>query len=157
MEQAEFDKKEMVFLISRVAVSLTLLLLGVFYLNETNFPWWVSLLTMGLAWLIVSYDIVYKAFQEMVKEHNPFSEYMLMTIASIGAFALRFFGKEHNEYMEGVFVMLLYQVGEFFEDLATSKSKKGHHRCNRSSDQKASVIGKDGTIASKDSRATSGR
>lgn len=146
MEQAEFDKKEMVFLISRVAGSLTLLLLGVFYLNETNFPWWVSLLTMGLAWLIVSYDIVYKAFQEMVKEHNPFSEYMLMTIASIGAFALRFFGKEHNEYMEGVLVMLLYQVGEFFEDLATSKSRKAITDAIDLRDQKASVIGSDGTI-----------
>jgi cation transport ATPase len=96
MEESEFGKKEMFILAARVAVSLTLLLLGVFYLNETNFPWWVSLLTMGLAWLIVSYDIVYKAFKEIIKEHNPFSEYMLMVIASIGAFALRFFGHDHN-------------------------------------------------------------
>jgi len=149
MEQSDFDKKEMFVLIARVAVSLTLLLLGVFYLNETNFEWWVSLLTMGLAWLIVSYDIVYKAFKEIIKEHNPFSEYMLMVIASIGAFALRFFGKDHNEYMEGVLVMLLYQVGEFFEDLATSKSKKAITDAIDLRDQKASVIEKDGTIALK--------
>jgi Cd2+/Zn2+-exporting ATPase len=149
MEEEERSKKEEILLLVRVAITLTLVLLGIFYLNESNFSWWVSLLVMGSAWLIIAYDIVWKAFKELFLEKNPFNEYMLMTIASVGAFCLRLFGADHNEYAEGVLVMLLYQIGEFFEDFATDKSRKAITDAIDLRDEKASVILPDGTLVSK--------
>jgi len=134
------NKKEMLALGARVLVALALLFLGVFYLDEARFPLWVNVLTMGSAWLIISYDVVYKAFFELLHGRNPFNEFMLMSVASIGAFCLRFFGPDHNEFAEGVLVMLLYQVGEFFGDLAEGKSRKAITDAIDLRDQKASVL-----------------
>jgi Cd2+/Zn2+-exporting ATPase len=47
-----------------------------------------------------------------------------MLIATIGAFSLRAFGPDNNNFMEAVLVMLLFQIGELFEDLAERRSQK---------------------------------
>ncbi len=120
----ENRKKEIIFLLSRALLSIVLLLLGVLYLNEENFPFYVNLIVMLASYFVIAYDVIIKAFKEIVFEHNPFNECTLMVVASIGAFALRAFGPEYNEYVEGVLVILLYQIGEFFEDLAEDKSKE---------------------------------
>ena len=120
----ENRKKEIIFLLSRALLSIVLLLLGVLYLNEENFPFYVNLIVMLASYFVIAYDVLIKAFKEIVFEHNPFNECTLMVVASIGAFALRAFGPEYNEYVEGVLVILLYQIGEFFEDLAEDKSKE---------------------------------
>ncbi len=120
----EEEESPLWLLLLRIGISLGLSLLGYFYLNEANFPWWVNLLTMGVAWLIISYDILLECFHNVFHEHKFFDESTLMIVASLGAFALRFFGPEHNEYLEGVLIMLLSQVGELFEDLASSRSRK---------------------------------
>ncbi len=120
----ENRKKEIIFLLSRALLSIVLLLLGVLYLNEENYPFYVNLIVMLASYFVIAYDVLIKAFKEIVFEHNPFNECTLMVVASIGAFALRAFGPEYNEYVEGVLVILLYQIGEFFEDLAEDKSKE---------------------------------
>lgn len=108
----------------RVVLSLTLALLGHFLWNESRVPWWVNLLIMVSAFLIISYDILWEMIEGMVKDHAFFTEETLMVLASAGAFSLRAFGPEHNEYLEAVLVMLLFQVGEFFQHVAEEKSKK---------------------------------
>lgn len=122
--EEEHSKKAIALLVARILLSLTLALLGRFYLNEANFPWYVNLIVMGAAYLIIAYDIIFEAVEHIVKDHELFNENALMALASLGAFALRFYGKEHNEYFEGVLVILLYQVGEVFEDLAADKSRE---------------------------------
>lgn len=116
--------KEFWIKIARLAASLVLMLLGFFLFNEKNYGLWPNFAIMLAAFLIVGYDVLFEALEGIFKEKNPFSEEFLMTIATIGAFCIRFFGEEHNEFFEAVMVMFLFQVGELFEDIATAKSHK---------------------------------
>ena len=121
------EKKEIIVNSIRLALGLTAALLGLFVFNENNFGVWVNFAVMLVAWLIVGYDIIVKAFTSLAKEKNPFDENMLMLIASIGAFCLRIFGKDEgeifgNEFFEAFMVAFLFQLGDIFEDLATDKS-----------------------------------
>lgn len=123
-ENQSIFNKEFWIKIVRLSLSLVLMLLGFFIFNEENYGLWVNFGVMLASFLIVGYDVLLEAVEGIVKEKNPFSEEFLMTIATIGAFSLRFFGKEHNEFFEAVMVMFLFQVGELFEDIATSRSHK---------------------------------
>ncbi len=121
------EKKEILVNSIRLVLGLTAALLGLFVFNENNYGVFVNLAVMVIAWLIVGYDIIVKAFTSLVKEKNPFDENMLMLIASIGAFCLRIFGKDEgevfgNEFFEAFMVAFLFQLGDIFEDLATDKS-----------------------------------
>jgi Cd2+/Zn2+-exporting ATPase len=118
------DSQKLVITILRLAVTLTLAGLGYLLFSEANYGLFVNLAFMLTAWVVSAYDLVYEAFKNLIKEKNPFDEKMLMTIASIGAFCLRFFGPNYNEFVEAVMVVFLYQIGEFFEDLATKRSHK---------------------------------
>ncbi len=69
-----------------------------------------------LAYLIIGYDVVLRALKNIFKG-EVFDENFLMTIATVGAFAI-------GEHPEAVAVMLFYQIGEFFQDYAVSRSKK---------------------------------
>ena len=69
-----------------------------------------------LAYLVVGGEIIVKAFRNLYFG-RMLDENFLMTIATIGAFALR-------QYSEGVAVMLFYQVGELFQSYAVNKSRR---------------------------------
>ncbi|MDY5441022.1 MAG: heavy metal translocating P-type ATPase [Candidatus Enteromonas sp.] len=119
----EKEHSHLVFFI-RVALSLTLAILGQFVWNEANVNWWINLLVMLVAFFIVSYDVIWEMIEGIIHERAFFTEETLMVLAAAGAFSLRAFGPEHNEYFEAVLVMLLFQVGEFFQHIAEEKSKK---------------------------------
>lgn len=68
------------------------------------------------AYLVVGLDIVIRAVRNVLAG-QPFDEYFLMAIATIGAFII-------GEYPEGVAVMLFYQVGELFQGMAVNHSRK---------------------------------
>lgn len=68
-----------------------------------------------VAYVIIGYNVIIQAFKN-IKAGIPFDEYFLMTLATIGAFAI-------GEYPEGVAVMLFYQVGEYFQGLAVNRSR----------------------------------
>ena len=72
-------------------------------------------------YLVVSYDILLKAVHG-IKNLQPLDESLLMTIASLGAFALAVY--ENDDYNEAVAVMLFYQIGEWFQSYAVGKSRK---------------------------------
>lgn len=69
-----------------------------------------------ISYLIFGYDVIIEGTKQLFKK-RIFSEHILMSIASIGAFIL-------GEYLEGCAVMLLYQIGEYFCDVASEKSEK---------------------------------
>ena len=71
-------------------------------------------------YLIVGYDVLLEAW-EGIKEHEIFDECFLMAVATIGAFAIAIY--ENGDYLEAIAVMLLYQVGELFQDYAVDKSR----------------------------------
>ena len=68
------------------------------------------------AYLLVGYDILWRAISN-IRHGQIFDENFLMSIATLGAFAIR-------EFPEGVTVMLFYQIGEYFQDRAVDHSRK---------------------------------
>ena len=68
------------------------------------------------AYLLVGYDILWRAISN-IRHGQIFDENFLMSIATLGAFAIR-------EFPEGVTVMLFYQIGEYFQDRAADHSRK---------------------------------
>ena len=117
------SKKTVIVFAARIALSLALALLGHFLLSEERVGLGWNLFVMLVAYAIIGYDILYKAFRNLFIEHEWFDECALMVLASSGAFALRAYGPDHNEFLEAVLVILLYQVGEFFQDLAADASR----------------------------------
>ena len=77
---------------------------------------WAEMGVFLVCYVIVGWDIVWKAITNIFSG-QVFDENFLMTIATIGALIL-------GEHSEGVAVMLFYQVGEWFQSYAVSKSRK---------------------------------
>ena len=78
--------------------------------------WWIRLGVFLCAYLIVGWDILWKAVRN-IAHGQVFDENFLMAVASIGAMVI-------GEYSEGVAVMLFYQVGELFQSVAVGKSRR---------------------------------
>ncbi len=83
---------------------------------DVNIPQAALIILFLIPYLTVGYDILRKAALG-IKNRQVFDENFLMAIATIGAIVL-------GEYGEGVAVMLLYQVGEFFQSYAVGKSRR---------------------------------
>ncbi|MDX1912868.1 MAG: heavy metal translocating P-type ATPase [Saprospiraceae bacterium] len=100
------------------AVSLTLLLLGIaldYYIPQTFFNGYIRLAFYFAAYLPVGFPVMREAFQAIAKGEF-FTEFMLMVLATVGAFAI-------GEYPEGVAVMLFYAIGELFQSAAVNRAK----------------------------------
>ena len=76
----------------------------------------------AIPFLMTGYDVLKKAVLK-ISQGKVFSEHFLMSLATLGAFALSFMTGE-SEFAEAVFVMIFYQVGEFFEHIAEGSSEK---------------------------------
>lgn len=99
-------------------ISLGLLLIAIALDNWIPQPWftgWVRIAWYVAAYLPVGFPVLKEAVASMGKG-EIFSEFLLMSIATIGAFAI-------GEYPEGVAVMLFYAVGEVFQTLAVKRAK----------------------------------
>ncbi|MBL7771982.1 MAG: cadmium-translocating P-type ATPase [Chitinophagaceae bacterium] len=99
-------------------ISLCLLLFAVGLDNwfpQTWFIGWVRIIWYVIAYAPVGVPVLKEAFESIAKK-EIFSEFLLMSIATIGAFAI-------GEYPEAVAVMLFYAVGEVFQTLAVKRAK----------------------------------
>ncbi len=76
-----------------------------------------------IPYLIGGYDVLAKAGRNIIRG-QAFDECFLMTVATIGAFAMVFFPDTGPHMAEGAAVMLFYQVGELFQSYAVGKSRK---------------------------------
>lgn len=103
----------------RIFLSLTLLIGGVI-LNAMDFSFFredsLKLVWYSLAYLPVGLPVMKSAWQAILRK-DYFSEFTLMSVATLGAFYI-------GEYPEGVAVMLFYAVGELFQDKAVDKAKR---------------------------------
>ena len=77
---------------------------------------WLVFLIYLIPYLVIGYDIVFKAVRN-ISHGQVFDENFLMMVATFGAFGVK-------EYSEAVAVMLFYQVGELFQNYAVSKSRQ---------------------------------
>lgn len=96
----------------RIGLAIAVFLCGTFLPVEGV----VKFAVFFVAYLIAGGDILLKAFRNIIKG-EVFDENFLMSIATLGAFSIK-------EFPEAVMVMILYQVGEYFQDKAVDKSRK---------------------------------
>lgn len=99
-------------------ISLALLLIGIGFDHYFPQSWFTDYVRIGwyiIAYLPVGLPVLKEAY-ESIRKGDVFSEFFLMCIATIGAFAI-------GEFPEGVAVMLFYTIGENFQGLAVSRAK----------------------------------
>lgn len=95
-------------------LAVTILFAFGFFLPEEYF--WIRLVYYLTLYIIIGHKVLIKMVQN-IQRGNIFDENFLMSIASLGAFLL-------GEFPEAVAVMLFYQIGEYFQDKATSQSRQ---------------------------------
>ena len=109
-------KKKHYKLIARICASA--ILLGVLSVIRQHMtipsPVWVAL--FAIPYLISGWDVLFSAFRNIIRG-QVFDENFLMCIATVGAFCI-------GEYPEAVFVMIFYQAGELFQNIAVGKSRR---------------------------------
>jgi len=99
-------------------ISFVLLAIGIVFnqMQLAFFNTYFQIFLFGMSYLFVGGPVVWKALTKIAKG-DFFNEFFLMSVATIGAFAI-------GEYAEGVAVMLFYSVGELFQDAAVNKAKR---------------------------------
>ncbi len=107
----------------RIILSAVLLVAAYVVEKSVSMPLWALLLMYLVPYLIVGYDILLEA-AENIGHGQIFDENFLMCVATIGALCIGFLPGSKSEFPEAVFVMLFYQVGELFEGIAEGKSRK---------------------------------
>ena len=100
----------------RIIVSLILLIIVIVLEHTTNIPTVFLRILVLVPYFIIGHDVLRKALLG-IKNKQVFDENFLMSVATIGAMIL-------GETTEGVAVMLFYQIGELFQQLAVGKSRK---------------------------------
>ena len=91
-----------------------------------------------IPYLIIGYDVLYRAFRN-IRNGHVFDEHFLMMIATFAAFAT-------GEFSEGCAVMLFYQVGELFQSVAVGKSRQSITEMMSIAPEYANILHEDGEI-----------
>ena len=101
-------------LLLSLAILMIMLVLQFGFQYVPIFP--SNLVIFLLAYLLAGYNVLYMAFRK-AKRFDFFNEFFLMSVATIGAFAI-------GSYSEGVAVMVFYSIGEWFQESAVNKAKR---------------------------------
>jgi len=104
-------------MLQRILIS-SLLMIILHFLPFTGIPRFLLYL---IPYLIIGYDILQKAWKG-IRNKQVFDENFLMAVATIGAMMLGV--TKTNDYVEGIAVMLFYQIGELFQSYAVGKSRR---------------------------------
>ena len=98
--------------------SFVMLIIGIAmdYFDVAFFKDWIRIVWYAVAYLPVGFPVIKEGWKS-IKNGDFFTEFLLMSIATIGAFAI-------GEYPEGVAVMLFYAVGELFQSAAVKRAKR---------------------------------
>ena len=105
-------------MLGRILISAVLLLLA----NLLPLPLWAKTLVYAASYLCVGLDTLRKAGLGIVNR-QVFDENFLMAVATLGAIALAVYERS-GDYNEAVAVMLFYQIGELFQNIAVGKSRR---------------------------------
>ena len=100
-------------------ISFVMLMVGIavdYFDAIPQFEGWIRVVWYTLAYIPVGFPVIKEGWKSLIKG-DVFTEFFLMSIATIGAFAI-------GEYPEGVAVMLFYAIGEIFQSLAVQRAKR---------------------------------
>ena len=108
----------------KIAIILTIVLLAGAVCVEKlcDIAMWQLLLVYLVPYLLIGRETLQEAAEGIVKG-DLFNEDVLMSIATIGALGIGFLPGAETEFMEAVFVMLFFQIGELFEGYAEGRSR----------------------------------
>jgi Zn2+/Cd2+-exporting ATPase len=129
-EEPESDKGELI----RLCLGAVLFGTGIAF----KFPFWTEFAIYFASYLLVGSEVVLKAVKN-ISRGQVFDENFLMTVATIGAFSIK-------QFPEGVAVMLFYQLGELFQDIAVNRSRRSISALMDIKPDFANVITKDGEM-----------
>ncbi len=101
-------------LLTSLGVLILMLVLEFGFKFIPKFP--INLIVYAIAFLLAGYNVLDLAWRK-AKRFDFFNEFFLMSVATIGAFAI-------GSYSEGVAVMVFYSIGEWFQDSAVNKAKR---------------------------------
>ena len=99
-------------------ISFVMLMVGIavdYFDAIPQFEGWIRVVWYTLAYIPVGFPVIKEGWKSLIKG-DVFTEFFLMSIATIGAFII-------GEYPEGVAVMLFYAVGELFQNAAVNRAK----------------------------------
>lgn len=131
-----------------IFLSSLLLIVGLILSNTNigaNLPSIFYIAIYATAYLLVGFSVLREAWEAIVREKDFFNEFSLMSLATIGAFAI-------GEFPEAVAVMLFYSIGEYFQEKAVGKATKSIEALLDIRVEEANLLTKDGVQvkASKD-------
>ena len=109
--------------IVKIISSIVLLIAASIIERKTAWADWQYLLLFLVPYLIVGWETLKEAAEGLF-EGEALSEDFLMSIATIGALAIGFMPGAETQFAEAVFVMLFFQIGEMFEEVAEGRSRK---------------------------------
>ncbi len=112
--------------------------IGLNFFDTTFFTPTVSLLYFGILYIIVGKEVLLKA-KALVFQGNIYNEFTLMSVATLGAFAI-------GSYAEGVAVMLFYIIGELFQESALIRAKQSIQALLSIQVEAVSVVRADGSV-----------
>ena len=109
------DEKSPKARIIRLVIGAVFFVVGLILFKLETIPFSVTIPVLVAAYVILGYDVVLRALRNILRG-KIFDENFLMALSTVGAFAI-------GEYPEAVAVMLFYQIGEFFQDMAVDNSR----------------------------------
>ena len=107
----------------KIIVAAVLLVAAIIIEKKTDWETWQYLLLFLVPYLIVGWDTLKEAAEGLL-HGEALSEDFLMSIATLGALGIGFMPGAETQFPEAVFVMLFFQVGELFEEIAEGRSRK---------------------------------
>ena len=113
LETNEEHKEEIIIDIIKIITSIILMLIAQLIFKDNKIIYYILYIT---AYIISLYEIILKSIKLLIKSHT-INEKLLITISSIGAFIIK-------EYIDGLMVVILYNIGEILEHLAVNNSRK---------------------------------
>ena len=105
-----------------IGATIILLISAALIEHSMHLTTWQLLLIYLVPYLLIGHDTLKEAAEGIMKG-DMFNEDFLMSVATIGALAIGFLPGSDNEFMEAVFVMLFFQIGELFEGYAEGRSR----------------------------------
>ena len=109
--------------IIKIIIATVLLIAAVIIEKHTSWAMWQYLLLFLIPYLVVGWETLEEAVEGLF-HGEALSEDFLMSIATLGALGIGFMPGAQSQFPEAVFVMLFFQVGELFEEIAEGRSRK---------------------------------
>ena len=107
----------------KIGIAAVLLVAAILIEKNTAWERWQYLLLFLVPYLVVGWDTLKEA-AEGILHGEALSEDFLMSVATLGALGIGFLPGAQTQFPEAVFVMLFFQVGEWFEELAEGHSRR---------------------------------